>query len=88
MAPIKIEVASIDTKFAILKAAKKLHQLNIKYKTKISIGQDLTIIERQNHKKLLEERDRSNEKFKKDELFYYGIRRNVVCKIYKIQSNS
>ena len=52
MAPIKIEVDSIDTKFAILKAAKKLEQINFKYKTKISIGQDLTIIERQNHKKL------------------------------------
>jgi hypothetical protein len=46
MAPIKIEVDSIDTKFAILKAAKKLEQINIKY---VNSNASLTLVTLNRH---------------------------------------
>ncbi len=82
-APIKLTATDIDSKFIILKAAKKLKDNNIKNSTTISITLDMSEIDRQLHKKLDEQRKSLNSQFKNDKLYYYGIRHYSVVKINK-----
>ena len=90
-APIKIELNSINEKFEILKAAKELKRINVTMETKINISQDLTEIERNRQKILINERNRLNDELKKRDNYvnidyYFGIRRNAVIKIGKAKS--
>jgi hypothetical protein len=82
-APIKLTASDIDSKFFILKAAKKLKDYNIKNLSTISITLDMSEIDRQLHKKLVVQRKTLNSQLKSDENFYYGIRNNSIIKIKK-----
>ena len=83
LAPIKITLPNEETKYNILKAAKRLKEINERNKTKINISLDLNNIDRQINKKLLQEKKLLNEdlKLKKIHDYYYGIRNNRIVKI-------
>ena len=72
-------------KYEILKAAKNLKDINQKFNSKISIGLDLTEIDRQANKLLLLEKKQRNDELKRTNVndHYYGIRGNKVVKIMK-----
>ena len=82
-APIKIITTSLDAKYSILKAGRKLKELNQINNTKISIALDLSDIDRQLNKKLIEQRNDLNSKLNLNDSFYYGIRNNKIIKIIK-----
>ena len=83
LAPIKITTTSLDSKFIILKAARKLREFNSTNNTNISIAQDMSEIDRQLNKKLIEQRKELNSKLEITDNFYYGIRNNKIIKINK-----
>ena len=87
-APIKLITHDLDCKYRILKAAKQLQSINQTNKTKISISQDLTEIERINNKAIINERNKLNDELRNqpnyDSIdFYYGIRKNQVIQLKK-----
>jgi hypothetical protein len=82
-APIKIETYNNESKFFILKSARKLQEYNQKNKTKIFISQDLSEIDRQLMKKLIEQRNDLNQKLINNEKYYFGIRDNKITKLNK-----
>ncbi len=93
LAPIKIIVEDIKDKFAILKSAKHLRQINIDNSSRISISIDQTVIERQRFNALNSQRKILNEENKLNntnnntiKTFYYGIRNNNLRKIYHNQT--
>ncbi len=53
---LKLTASDIDSKFFILKAAKKLKDYNIKNSTSISISLEMSEIDRQLHKTLVVQR--------------------------------
>ena len=85
VAPIKITLHNEAMKYEILKAAKNLKDINQKFNSKISIGLDLTEIDRQANKLLLLEKKQRNDELKRTNVndHYYGIRGNKVVKIMK-----
>jgi hypothetical protein len=82
-APIKIVASSLEAKYFILKAARKLQAYNVKNKTKINISVDMSNIDRQINKKLVDKRNELNSQLKNDDKFYFGIRDNKVIKLNK-----
>ena len=82
-APIKIIASSLEDKYFILRAARNLQAYNAKHKTKINISVDMSTIDRQINKKLVDKRNELNSKLNKDEKFYFGIRDNQVIKLNK-----
>jgi hypothetical protein len=78
-----------DVKFQILKAAKNLKEINIKNETKISICPDMTKLEKERHKQLVNFRDIENKKLEQRSDFstldyYFGIRGTRVIEIKKV----
>jgi len=84
-APIKIVAYNINAKFLILKASRKLREYNQKYGTKINISTDMSEIDRQLMKKLIDSRNDLNKKLTIEDKknFYWGIRDNKLKKIFK-----
>ena len=82
-APIKLVTSDSYSKNLILKASRHLKQINIQNNTKISICQDLSMIDRQIHKDLILNRNELNGKLQTNSDHYYGIRNNNVVKIIK-----
>ncbi len=84
-APIKIVTYDINSKFFILKAARNLREYNQKNGTKINISTEMSEIERQVMKKLMDSRNDLNRKLATGAKnnFYWGIRENKIKKIFK-----
>jgi hypothetical protein len=84
-APIKIVTYDINSKFFILKAARNLREYNQKNGTKINISTDMSEIDRQVMKKLMDNRNELNKKLTNEDKnsFYWGIRDNKIKKIFK-----
>ena len=82
-APIKMVAYDLDSKFFILKSARKLREYNSIHKTKIVISQDMSEVDRQVNRKLIEKRNDLNSKLNVQDNFYYGIRNNKVISIIK-----
>ena len=82
-APIKIVAYDLESKYFILKSARKLREYNLRNKTKIVISQDMSEVDRQVNRKLIEKRNELNSKLNDQETFYYGIRNNKVVSINK-----
>ena len=82
-APIKIVAYDLESKYFILKSARKLREYNLRNKTKIVISQDMSEVDRQVNRKLIEKRNELNSKLNDQETFYYGIRNNKVVLINK-----
>lgn len=83
LAPIKLIAYNIESKFIILKAARKLKIYNELNNTKISISLDLSEIDRQLNKSLIIQRNANNALLSAQDNFYFGIRSNVLVKIPK-----
>ena len=73
----------MESKYFILKSARKLREYNLRNKTKIVISQDMSEVDRQVNRKLIEKRNELNSKLNDQETFYYGIRNNKVVSINK-----
>ena len=73
----------MDSKYFILKAARKLREYNLAHSTKIFISQDMSDVDRQVNKKLIEKRKELNLKLTAQDTFYYGIRNNKIISINK-----
>jgi len=84
--PIKLIAYDSHSRNTILKAAKKLKQLNFTNKSKISIVQDLSYVDRQIHKDLVNKRNILNLNLKENDDHYFGIRNNNIARISKIKS--
>ena len=82
---IKIVTYDINSKFFILKAARNLREYNQKNGTKINISADMSEIDRQVMKKLMDNRNELNKKLTNEDKnsFYWGIRDNKIKKIFK-----
>ena len=80
-APIKLVTSDSYSKNLILKASRHLKLINIHNKTKISICEYLSMIDRQIHKDLILNRNELNGKLQTNSDHYYGIRNNNVVKI-------
>lgn len=67
----------------VLNAAKKLKKHNETTSEKIYIGKDLTLIQRQQYKSLVVQRNLLNQKLDQNSKFRYLIRDNIITKVYK-----
>ena len=80
---IKLVTTDTFSKNLILNASKNLKKINLCSKTKISICQDLSFVDRQIHKNLVIRRNELNVKLKTNDDHYFGIRNNNVIRINK-----
>jgi adenosyl cobinamide kinase/adenosyl cobinamide phosphate guanylyltransferase len=80
---IKLVTTDTFSKNLILNASKNLKRINLCSKTKISICQDLSFVDRQIHKNLVIRRNELNVKLKTNDDHYFGIRNNNVIRINK-----
>jgi len=80
---IKLVTKDTFSKNLILNASKNLKKINLSSKTKISICQDLSLVDRQIHKNLVIRRNELNINLKTNDDHYFGIRNNNVVRINK-----
>ena len=82
-ATIKMVTYDFKSKFFILKAARKLREYNLKNGTKINISTDMSEIDRQVMKKLMDSQNDLNNHLSTEDknIFYWGIRDNKLKKI-------
>jgi hypothetical protein len=82
--PILVQLKDKSNRFGILKAAKKLSVLKDKY-AGVNINLDLTTMQRDVNKKLVEEKSKLNMSRKPGDVnkFFFGIRNNSITKIHR-----
>ena len=80
---IKLVTEDTFSKNLILNASKNFKKINLSSKTKISICQDLSLVDRQIHKNLVIRRNELNINLKTNDDHYFGIRNNNVVRINK-----